>query len=182
MTNPVGAVRRRQAPKSFHAALSRLRAPQGAPQAPLTGASTVKRIKALPSNTRPHQTHPVCPNRDAQPPCRDDHGDQRGDEGQEPERARRNEHPGKQRPLIRYRRQEPVTIRRRAPPGALDPHMHPDPPNALAVWQDTPSRKPPNASSIAPPSNTMSTQRSNVGGRCQRVYPNDSNDSKCRQR
>ena len=51
----------------------------------------------------PRQTHPVRPNRDAQTPCRYDPRDQRGDEGEEPKRARRNEHPGKPRPLIRHR-------------------------------------------------------------------------------
>ena len=56
-------------------------------------------------NTSARHTHPVCPDRDAQLPCRYDPRDQRGDEGEEPKRARHNEHPGKQRPLIRHRRQ-----------------------------------------------------------------------------
>ena len=52
----------------------------------------------------PRHTHPAYPDRDAQSPCRYDPRDQRGDEGEEPKRARCNEHPGKQRPLIRHRR------------------------------------------------------------------------------
>ena len=51
------------------------------------------------------QAHPVCPTRDAQAPCLDELKDQMGDEGELLKRERRNEHPDKQRPVFRHRRQ-----------------------------------------------------------------------------
>ena len=54
----------------------------------------------------PHQAHPVCPNRDAQPPCRNDPQDQRDDEGEESKREGRNKHPDK-RLLMCHRRKRP---------------------------------------------------------------------------
>ena len=65
--------------------------------------------------------------RPAQPPCRDDSNDQRGDESEEPKRELRNEHPGRQHPLISHRRNKPPPGRLHAPPAALAPHRRPRP-------------------------------------------------------
>ena len=56
------------------------------------------------TSSPPHASR-AYPDRAAQSPCRYDPRDQRDDKGEEPKRARHNEHPGKPRPPIRHRRQ-----------------------------------------------------------------------------